>query len=130
MIDTIKRLTSNPKTLFLVDGLGALLTAFFLFTILRTFNEYFGMPQKIVTYLSFIAVIFSFYSISCFFLVKDNWHLFLRIISTANLLYCCLTMSLLIYYYQSLTILGITYFVAEISIICGLVLIELKMLRK
>jgi hypothetical protein len=130
MTDTIKRLTANPKTVFLVDAIGALLTAFFLFTILRTFNEYFGMPQKIVTYLSFIAIIFCLYSLCCFFLVKDNWRLFLRIISTANLLYCCLTISLIVYYYRSLTLLGITYFVAEISIICGLVLIERKMLRK
>jgi hypothetical protein len=130
MSDSIKRLTSNPKMLFLIDGLGALLTAFFLFAILRTFNQYFGMPQKIVTYLSFIAIIFCLYSLCCFFLVKANWQLFLRIITTANLLYCCLTISLIVYYYRSLTLLGITYFVAEISIICYLVLIELKMLRK
>lgn len=116
----------KPKILFLIDGLGALLTAFFLFVILRTFNEYFGMPQTTLTYLSLIAVIFCLYSITCFFLLSDNWKPFLRVISIANLLYCILTLGLVIYNYQSVTLLGITYFLAEIIVICGLVFVELK----
>jgi peptidoglycan biosynthesis protein MviN/MurJ (putative lipid II flippase) len=125
----IRQFTLSPKTLFLVDSLGALVTAFFLFAILRTFNEYVGMPQTALTYLSLIAVIFSLYSIACFFLLEANWQPFLRTISIANLLYCCLTMGLVIYYYPSLTILGITYFLAEIIVVCGLVFVELKTLR-
>ena len=116
----------KPKILFLIDGLGALLTAFFLFVIFRTFNEYFGMPQTTLTYLSLIAVIFCLYSITCFFLLSDNWKPFLRVISIANLLYCILTLGLVIYNYQSVTLLGITYFLAEIIMICGVVFVELK----
>jgi hypothetical protein len=119
----------KPKNLFLIDGLGALLTAFFLFVILRTFYEYFGMPQMILTYLSVIALIFSFYSLACFFLLDINWRPFLRIISIANLLYCILTFGLVIYHHQSITLLGITYFLAEIILVCGLVFVELKILR-
>lgn len=130
MNDIVSRLILKPKTLFLIDGLGAFVTAFFLFAILRTFNKYFGMPQTILMYLSIIAIIFCFYSITCFFLLKDNWQPFLRTISIANLLYCFLTMVLLIYYYQSITILGVTYFLAEIMVVCGLVFVELKTLNK
>lgn len=130
MFEFIKRPELKPKTLFLVDGLGAFVTALFLFGILRTFHELFGMPEVVVTYLSVIAAIFSLYSVSCFLLLKTNWRPFLRIISTANLLYCCLTGALVIYYFQKLTVLGISYFLAEIILICGLVKIELKALKR
>lgn len=130
MREIIRRLTQKPKTLFLVDSLGALVTVFFLFTILRPFHKYFGMPQITLTYLSLIAAIFCLYSITCFLLLKHNWQPFLRTISIANLLYCSLTIGLVIYYYYSLTLLGITYFLVEIILVCGLVFVELKTLRK
>ena len=130
MNEIIKRLIRNPKTLFLVDSLGALVTALILFAILKNCYNYFGMPQTLLAYLSMIAVVFCLYSMSCFILVKDNWQPFLRVISYANLLYCCLTLSLLVYYYQSITIFDVTYFIAEIISVCGLVFIELKAVRK
>ena len=73
---TISQLAHKPQKLFLIDSLGAMLTAFFLFVVLKNFNEYFGMPQKILTYLSVIAAFFCIYSATCFFLLKklDNIH--------------------------------------------------------
>jgi len=119
-------LAGKPRLVFLVDSTGSLLTAFFLFAVLRTFNPYVGMPETILTYLSAIAACLFIYSITCFLFLKANWTLFIRVISIANLLYCLLTTWLLIIYYPLLTIAGITYFTAEITIICGLVYIELK----
>ena len=128
MNDIIERFILKPKSLFLIDSLGALVTSFFLFAILRTFNKCFGMPQATLTYLAIIAIMFCLYSITCFFFLKDNWQPFLRTISIANLLYCCLTIVLVIYYYQSLTILGMVYFLVEIIVVCMLVFVELKTL--
>ena len=130
MNDIAAQLTIKPKTLFLIDSLGALVTAFFLFAILRTFNNYFGMPKATLTYLAIIAVVFCLYSITCFFFLNNNWQPFLRTISIANLLFCCLTIILVIYHYQSLTILGVTYFFVEIIVVCVLVFVELKTLSK
>jgi hypothetical protein len=124
-----KKWTLNPKRLFLIDGFGAFLTAFFLFIILRTFNEYFGMPKTTLSFLSTIALAFSVYSFCCFFFVNKKWNSFLRAISIANFLYCCLTLGLVIYYYPRLTILGVAYFLIEIVIIGGLVFLEIKILR-
>ena len=124
--EIIKQLEQKPKTLFLVDSIGAMLTTFFLFVILRNFNEYFGMPKTTLTYLSTIAACLCIYSTTCFFFLKNNWTSFIRIISIANLLYCLLTMGLVIFNYAILTIIGTTYFLAEIIIICGLVYIELN----
>jgi len=130
MIKKIKKvinyLSAKPKILFLIDGLGAMLTAFLLFVILRNFNEYFGMPKIRLTYLSAIAACFCIYSSACFIFLKDNWTLYLRGIGIANLLYCILTMGFLIIYYFQITMTGATYFLLEIAIICGLVYIELN----
>jgi len=122
----IKQLTSEPKKLFLIDSIGALTTAFLLFVVLRNFNEYFGMPKRILTYLSVIAVWFFIYSTTCFFVIKANWTPFIKGISIANLLYCVFTIGLVIFYYPQLTTIGIAYFLGEIAIICGLVCIELN----
>ena len=119
MGEIINRLAQKPRALFLVDGIGAFITAFLLLAILRTFNEYVGMPPAVLTC-----------SISCYFLLNDNWQPFLKAISVANLLYCCLTSGLVIYYYNSLTILGVIYFLAEIIIIVVLVYVELKVLNR
>jgi len=87
------------------------------------------MPQSILTILSIIAFAFCVYSICCFFFVNKNWKPFLQAISIANILYCCLTLGLVVYYYPQLTILGITYFSLEIIIVCGLVFFERRTLR-
>ena len=122
----IKQLSSEPIKLFLIDSIGALTTAFLLFVVLRNFNEYVGMPERILTYLSLIAVCFCMYSTTCFFVIKANWIPFIKGISIANLLYCVLTIGLVIFYIPQLTTIGIAYFLGEIAIICGLVYIELN----
>lgn len=48
----------------------------------------------------------------------------MKIIATANLLYCCLTAGLIVVYYQELTVWGLTYFVLEMAVIVVLAAIE------
>lgn len=126
----LKNFSIKSKTLFLVDGIGALVTALSLFVINVFLNEYFGMPRSILIYLSAIAIAFCIYSLSCFVLVPQNSKMFLKIIGFANLFYCFLTTVFIFYYYHHLTILGITYFLVEIAVICALVLVELNIFRK
>jgi len=118
--------SEKQKTLFLVDSLGALMTAISLFVIVRPLNAYFGMPKEVLTYLSALAVLFCMYSGACFLFLNKGMKPFIRLIGMANLLYCALTMGLLIKYYPLLTLLGITYFFIEIVIICGLSIVELS----
>ena len=61
-----------------------------------------------------------------FFVIKAKWTTFIKGISIANLLYCILTIGLIIFYHPQLTTIGIAYFLGEIAIICGLVYIELN----
>lgn len=122
----INHLAEKQNKLFIIDSLGAMLTAFFLFVIMRQFDEYFGMPKTVLTYLSIIATCYCIYSITCFLFLKRRWTLYIKIIGIANLLYCALTIGLLIKYYHLLTTIGKTYFLIEIVIICRLSYIELK----
>jgi hypothetical protein len=119
----------KPNAIFLVDGLGAFATASILFLVQWQFQEYFGMPEERLSLLSMIAIAFAVYSFSCFLFQNRNWRIFLKAIMTANLLYCCLTIGLVIHYYSTLSIVGLTYFLAEIAVIVGLVYIEFQTLK-
>ncbi|ABG58093.1 conserved hypothetical protein [Cytophaga hutchinsonii ATCC 33406] len=129
LTNVIHKLAAKPQHLFLTDSIGALLTAFLLFVVLRTYNESVGMPERILTYLSIIATVFSIYSAACFLWVKGNFIPFVSVISIANIFYCVLTMILVIRYYPMLTRVGITYFISEILIICVLVYIEVQVAK-
>jgi hypothetical protein len=122
----IKHFTENQKALLLIDSIGALVTAFLLFFVVRQFSEYFGMPAKELTWLAVIALLFCIYSAACFVLVKENPAPFIRFIGFANLLYCTLTIGLLIKYNTTLTVIGTAWFLVEIVIICVLSYVEMK----
>lgn len=118
--------TINPKKLFLIDSIGALVSALMLGIVLVQLEDIIGMPPNILYILSLLAVAFSIYSFSCFVGFPERWPLFLKIIAIVNLMYCCLTMGMVIYFGSGLTVLGILYFVMEVMIISTLVIIELK----
>lgn len=120
------KLRLTPKRLFLLDGLGACVTAMLLAGILIPFQKAFGIPLLGLEILALFAAVLAFYSLSCFFFLKKNWLVFLRIIATANILYCCLTAFFVIFYFEQLTVLGLCYFLIEMVIILSLVFLELK----
>lgn len=124
----IKKASSNPRQLFLIDGLGALVTAFLTGVILVYFESFFGMPKNVLIPLALVACVFAVYSLSCYFFVNENWRRFLKIIAVANLLYCFATTGFVIAYFEQLTIFGILYFIGEIIIVVTLVSIEWKVL--
>lgn len=126
----LNKLILNPKRLFLIDSLGAFLTAFSLGIILTRLEEDFGMPLKVLNPLSILACVYAIYSLSCYFFAGVDWRPFLKVIAIANLMYCCLTIGLVILFHQALTILGLIYFSGEIIIIVGLVFIEVLTISK
>ena len=126
----IHRLITKPRNLFLIDSIGAMLTALAMFIVLTNFNQYFGIPKISFTYLSAIAACFCLYSMFCFLFLRENFPPFIRIISIANILYCILITGFLIQYNAKITNLGLAYFFGEITIICILVFIELIVANK
>ncbi|AHM62826.1 hypothetical protein D770_22905 [Flammeovirgaceae bacterium 311] len=116
----------EPRKLFLIDSLGGLLSAIMLGLILTRFENTFGMPEEVLYPLAFMACIFFTYSFICFLSKTANWRPYMKIIAITNLMYCCLTIVLIIYLYQKLTVLGLMYFILEIIVITVLAIVELK----
>jgi hypothetical protein len=117
-------LSFSPRTFFLIDGCGALVSALLLGVVLVQFESIFGMPAGVLYPLAAIAAVFMVYSLSCYARFPANWRPFLRGIALANLSYCLLTAGLVIYHYPSLSGWGVAYFVGEIALVVGLALAE------
>jgi hypothetical protein len=122
----INRMASNPRLMFLLDGFGALLSVLLLGVVLVKLESTIGMPTQTLYVLSGIAGFFVGYSFLCAFRIKKNWRPFLKIIALANLSYCLLTFSFLLYHQAHVTTIGLIYFLVEIVIIVALALFEFK----
>lgn len=121
----LQRFATRPKQLFLLDGAGALLTSLLLGIVLTRFETTFGMPSKVLIPLSITACVFAVYSFGCALAAGNRWRQLLRIIATANLFYCVVSLGLIVYFYPALTVLGILYFLGELIIIVILAIFEL-----
>lgn len=115
------------QNIFLIDALGALTTTILLSQVLARFESVFGMPREILYLLALIAALFAIYSFWCHWRTKVNRIPYLKGIALANTLYCILTLGLVIHLHHSLTWLGTAYFIGEIIIVMGLVLVEIKL---
>lgn len=118
--------STNPRSIFLVDAIGALLSTLLLLVV-GNFEHMFGVPKYVAYQLAAVTALFAIYSLITFFANPVNWRRYLRVIAVANLLYCCLTLGLLFFYFKKLTAPGIIYFSVEIVIILLLSRLELRL---
>lgn len=116
----------SPKRLFLLDSIGALISAFMLGFVLVRFDDLIGMPIGILHLLAFLACILCIFSFLCFIFAGERWRLFMRIIGFANIAYSCLTVGLIFYHFSSLRLLEILYFGLELLLVLLLVKLELR----
>jgi len=126
----LQNLTSNPKKVFFIDGMGGVLSALFLGVVLVGMEDRIGMPVPVLYVLASIAGVFAVYSMCCRFLLTAQHKPFLLAITVANILYCCVTIGLVLYFYDVLTSLGMVYFVLELFVLIALIAIELNTLSK
>lgn len=115
----------KSKNIFLIDGLGAIISTFCL-VVLVYFEDKFGMPKNYLYLFITIGSICSIYSISCYFLSSTNWRKYLTLIAISNLLYCGLTAFAIYINAYKLTSIGYIYFCVELVIIITLAVYELK----
>lgn len=119
-------LQQSPRKMLLIDGIGAVITSFMLGVVLVQFNDYIGMPLNVLYLLAAIVLGFAIYSFSSYTLAKSGHKTLLKIIFTGNAAYCLCTSVLIIIYREQLSPLGIVYFIGEILIISGLLVIEYR----
>ena len=121
---------NKPKAIFLVDSIGAFLSAFCLLIISRFYGNYFGINPSTLQLLTILPIVFCIYSACCYLLVKRSYKPFILIIAIANFLYCLITMVLIFTHYSELTILGLSYFILELMIIGIIVYLEFDISSK
>ncbi|RXK58045.1 hypothetical protein ESA94_18705 [Lacibacter luteus] len=116
----------KTQIIFLIDGIGALVSAILLGLVLTRFTTFFGMPTNVLYVLSAIALLLSVYSFTNAVNKTVNPAFRLRIIAIANLLYCFLTFVLVFLFFQEITVYGLLYFIGEMILILLLAYFELK----
>ncbi len=126
----IDQLISSPQKLFLLDGVGAFISAIFLGIVLVWLNDFIGMPVQVLYVLATLAAFYMIFSLSCYYFEPNAWRICLRIIATANFLHCILTIGLLYQYRAQIQPLGWLYFVGELLILFFIVNLEWKGAKK
>ena len=126
----LNQLTNNPKQIFLLDSMGALLTASIITIIAAGFPAFFGMPPHILFVLAGIAFTFFVYSFCCYYFMPRNWRAYLTVIMTGNACYAAATIGLVSYFYNNITRWGLLYFIGELLVITVLLWIEYRTLSK
>ncbi len=114
------------KQLFLLDGIGAIVSAILLGLVLVQLEAYFGIPKKTLYVLAALPCFFAVYDFYCYFKIEQHLGQYLRGIAIVNLLYCGLSLGLAFYHYEAILYLGWIYIIVEIIIVLVLAIIELR----
>lgn len=122
--------STKLKNLFLLDGLGAILSAFLLGIVLVKLESYFGIPKKALYILAALPCLFMIYDFFCYYKIERNLAKYLKGIAIVNLLYCCLSIGMAIYHQEVISSLGWIYLIVEIIVVMILAIIELKVANK
>ncbi|MCH2192913.1 hypothetical protein [Kordia sp.] len=120
----IQKVENNPKQLFLVDGFGALLSAFLLGFVLVRIKDDIGMPPAILYVLAAIPIVFAIFDLYCYRKEHKRAGIFLKMIAILNIHYCIVSVGFAMYHKETLTSLGWIYIVVEVFIILLLSAIE------
>ena len=123
---SIDKFLANPQRLFLLDGFGALISAFMLGVVLMRLESIFGIPRRTIYVLAFLPCIFALFDAFAYLRVKENIAQFLKAIAYPNLMYCGLSIALAFYHFKTITLFGWAYIIGEILIILFIVNLELK----
>lgn len=126
----IKWGNTNPKKLFRIDGLGAIISTIVLGIVLVKLEYLFGIPKPTLYFLASLPCLFAIYDFYCYYKIDNNLGKFLKLIAITNFMYCCLSIGLALYHRKDISNLGWIYILIEIAIVSGLALIELKVAKR
>ena len=120
------KINKDPRMLFLIDGLGAMLSALLLGIVLVKLEKLFGIPKTTLYLLAVIPCAFAVYDLCCYCIKNIDMPRCLKGIAYMNILYCCLSIVLALYHFQKIKFFGWLYITLEIIIIIALAIYELK----
>ncbi|MEQ8471896.1 MAG: hypothetical protein RIC35_11965 [Marinoscillum sp.] len=120
----------NPKKLFLIDGIGAIMSALLLGVVLANLERIFGIPSSTLYFLAILPIFFAIYDFYGYRKGNDKLSPYLTGIAVINLLYCCLSIGVAFRHIGTITNFGWTYILIEILIVTILVIVELKVAKR
>ncbi len=126
----VKKISLTPRILFLIDGLGAIISALILGVILVRYNELIGMPVNSLYFLALLPLVFIFYDVYCYLTIKNRLLSKVKGIVTLNSLYCIISIIEIYINWKSLTSLGLTYFVLELIVLILIIRFEVSVMKK
>jgi len=127
MLDSLaEKLSTQPRRVFLMDGLGAVVSALALGVGLPAIQPLIGMPREVLLFLAAIPVGYAVYSFGCAARLPVKWPSWLRGIAMLNAAYAGLSVALLAAHAAQIQPLGWAYFVGEILLLSGLAPLEWK----
>ena len=103
--------------------------SFFLGFVLVKLEGLFGIPSSVLYFLASIPIFFVIYDFYCYW-KHLKIGLLLKGIAVLNLVYCCISIGLISYYFNTIKILGWTYIIVEIILIIFLAMIEFRVGEK
>ena len=121
---------SNPRKLFVIDGFGALLSAFLLGVVLVKYEWFFGIPKMTLYFLALLPCLFAIYDLFCYYSEERYIARRLKVIAFINISYCLLSFVLAVYHIDVISWYGWVYIIIEIFIVIFLANIQLKVSEK
>ena len=118
----------TPKKLFLIDGIGALLSAFLSGFVWAHLQHHIGLPVSTLYTLAIIALLYAFFDLVCY--SRNKGVDFVRGIAVLNMAYCGFLLVLSIQHSQTLTYFGWGIIVLECSVVALLACVEFSMASK
>ncbi len=129
MTKLIQQFVNNPRRLFVVDGIGAILSAFLLGVVLLRLEHLFGIPASALYVLASLPIVFALFDFYCYHFVQKRFAHYFNILAIVNLGYCCLSIGFAAYHSDAITSLGWLYILIEILIVIYVARIELKVAK-
>ena len=126
----IQSFVVNPKKIFLMDALGAAVSAILLGVVLVKLERVFGIPESTLYFLAAFPILFILYDLFCLTKNKNDLGPFLKLIAVVNITYCCLSIGMTIYHLNTITIFGYLYILIEVIITFTLAIFEYKVASK
>ena len=124
------RFVQQPKLLFLLDGLGALISAYILGVVLVKFESIFRIPENTLYFLTIFPVFFALFDFYAFRKVKYKAAILLKIIAALNISYCFLSIIVAMVHADVISAYGWGYLALELAIILILAFIEYMTAKK
>ena len=126
----ISQLNKNPQQLFLVDAVGALISAVLLGLVLTRFYDFFGIPIHALHILAIIPCFFILYDVVSYFQSRELSATLLKGIAFFNVTYCVFSLIMAFLHRETITIFGWMYIMGEVFVVLVLVGVELKVARR